>query len=231
MAPQHRCLSQTASATLAPVRNLTLIAALTASTFLTIVTAAPALVIHAPENYDTQTLLRGWAADAAREVPVPSTSIRVRLQGCDTPGAYACLHSGRWGQIIDMPDPSYAVEPSVAGYFGGELALRARLIFIHEIGHAADFQPVRRPWRAAFVHALGLRPIGGTPGLRWKLAYDANGRVVRPSEWFADAYALCSVWPHEPPPLDMRSPGGYDYAPTPEQHNRACRIVRAMRLE
>lgn len=200
--------------------------------------AAPAgaVTIHAPEDYAIEQTLRAWVDEAALHVPTPDRAIRVRLRRCSKPHSMggACVHYGRWGQIIDFPRE--LMQLAAADDIAPGVSLQVRLAFLHEVGHAADLQarPVR-PWRAAFRGIFQLRPTlkpERTIGFRgidpWLLAYTPDDAVRRPMEWFADAYAFCAVWPHGPPGAEALS--GYDYAPTSEQHARACRVVRAMRL-
>ena len=210
---------------------------LTTSIIALLVSAAPAhaLTIQAPQNYTTQTTLQTWTDTAAAQVPTPNRSIRVRLQPCSKPesAGAACVHSGRWGQIIDFPT-------EFVNLLGADdvlpgISFNVELTFIHELGHVADAQPGPRPWRTAFRGVFGLRAaLPAEPALHfrgidpWLLAYTPDNQVVRPMEWFADAYSFCAVWPHEPPPPDQ--PSMYDYRPTPAQHDRACRVIRARRL-
>lgn len=195
---------------------------------------AHAITLHAPESYEAQHLLQQWADEAAREVPMPPVSTRVRLQPCSKPeSSGACVHIGRWGQIIDFPRAFLDLVGT--DQIVANMTLSVRFAFLHELGHVADLRPHnRRPWRAAFRGVFGLRaalpaqPAIGFRGLDpWLLAYTPADEVARPMEWFADAYAACAIWPHETPPTGL-SMSIYDYAPTPDQHARACRIVRAM---
>lgn len=211
---------------------------------LTLLCASPAragIVLHVPENRETERVYRAWLAEGAVNAPQPNVAVRMRLRGCTNPGEVerptrACVHYGRWGQLMDFPDAGYLADPAAAEYVG-DLPLKAKLLLLHEAGHVADLQPyLARRWRPAFLGLLGARraipaPSKGEPGVRvgaWFLAKLPDGSVVTPAEWFAEAYADCAVWPYEYPPSDLISPGGYGYAPTPDQYKKACRIVRAM---
>lgn len=209
--------------------------------FVALLATAPradAITIHAPDDYAAQRLFQQWADEAAQHVPMPDVPVRVRLRRCSKPesAGAACTHVGRWGQIIDLPAELASMKDADPQW--SDMALRVRLLFLHELGHVADLRPAdSRPWRPAFRGIFGLRaalgplPDIGFKGLDpWLLAYTPANKVARSMEWFADAYAACAVWPHEPIPADLESGGGYDYNPTPEQHARACRVVRAMRL-
>lgn len=211
---------------------MTLRALIAAGAVALVPAPAQAIVIHAPQNYEAQALYQQWADDASVNVPVPATSLRVRLTEClkdDGSGVKdgkACVHYGRWGQIMDFPDMTWTTNAAYANY-AGLAPLSARMLFLHELGHVADVQPGPRTQRNAFMGLFGFRRA---PLLSpWDVA-NLPGGVAQPHEWFADAYSLCAIWPHEYPPADALSLVSYDYAPTPEQYERACRIVRALRF-
>lgn len=83
----------------------------------------------------------------------------------------------------------------------------SRPVLLHELGHVFDdaMPAWARTQFAALVHRHDP----------WE------GPVNPPSEWFAEAYALCA----RHPVIRQRYYAAYEYAPTPRRHRRICALI------
>jgi hypothetical protein len=83
----------------------------------------------------------------------------------------------------------------------------SRPVLLHELGHV--FDDAMPAWARERFAALTHRRDP------WE------GPVNPPSEWFAEAYALCA----RHPVIRERYYAAYGYAPTPRRHRRICNLI------
>lgn len=164
----------------------------------TIVAAAAALAVAAPAQagtIDGPDTYRQYAeqAHAQNGVPLPTwvhvevarCPVEVELRGCYEP----------WQRTIYLTPGT------------GE----SQRVFLHELGHAVDYQLFDDAERQGFRNAFGQR-----------FAYDPWWSELghsSPAEWLGEAYATCA--------MGALPDYSYGYAATPTEQAAACAVIRA----
>jgi hypothetical protein len=116
--------------------------------------------------------------------------------------------------VEDSPEGAHVIPPRTIHFYLGEV-VRAedptlRALFLHEVGHVADFTMLRPKLRRAFARLFRFRPAF------W---YDVFG------ERFAMAYAFCALGVPDPPTDYF---WGYGYSPPAWRHKRACALMQRL---
>lgn len=149
---------------------------------------------------------QAWV-DASR-VPTPDVTLTILAD----PNGSACRH--------DAVEHGACTDPATEKIWMNALAANSREIFLHEIGHNADFAMLDDTERAAFMAIYGF--VG---------AWQTGTSTASPHEAFAQVWAECAVKPY----LTRRSMhtlgrgpvfGGQPFAGR-VRHNRACRLLAA----
>lgn len=94
----------------------------------------------------------------------------------------------------------------------------AEMVYLHELGHWFDAHAMTSDARVAFEAILGVAKD-------WWQGPDA------PAEKFAQAFALCALYPVAPKRWPTRPTWGmivYGYGPTLKQHRTACALIAAI---
>lgn len=125
---------------------------------------------------------------AAEHAPVPPF-LRVREEPCPTwPDARGCYDG--YTVYLHVPEDR---------------------VFLHELGHAADYWTLRPSDRDAY------RPLLSLIQPQWSWLGGAYG-TPQAGEWFAESYADCAIDQFQP----RAGEHAYGYVATPEEHARVC---------
>lgn len=184
-------------------------------------TAAQATTTLAGEESQTQALFQSWIASSL--APTPNVTVPLHFDACPqniAPNATWCTDQRTHG-IWTGADYGYLWRsPS----YSDRDHLVVQLTFLHELGHVIDNTVGPKDYRRRFAQIMGYRKGGD-----WLDAQTNDGKWVRPDEQFAMAYGFCSLYAHYDDAAYARSVWwGYSYAPSKDQFERACHLVRSL---
>lgn len=139
---------------------------------------------------DDQVTFQRWVDGSL--IPTPAHRIRLRVSGCVTvTGPRSCATPGL---ILMAPQDA-----------------DNRPIFLHELGHQADYFMLRSRDRYRFRRILGI-----PDSVKWRPGVQ---------EIWATAWSLCARYRVLPAEFETQ----YDYRPLPSVHDATCRFMRGLK--
>lgn len=121
---------------------------------------------------------RNWVREARQQMPVAKVTLRLNRAGCPFVGG-ACYD-----------DETRELYLPLAGR-GGWTYWDERVLFLHELGHAADLRHLNRAERSAFRAAVGTDCSWWST--RCPNPSAGEGEKLPPGERFAEMYAACAL--------------------------------------
>lgn len=158
--------------------------------------SADAATVAAAEDGTPDRPYQAWIDSA--KIPTPSVTVTITERSPMSCGEPACAYPG-------------APANPTAYYIEGEPKHLTRGVFLHELGHVADFAALDDSERQRWIEISGVyeRP--------WWSGPNAS------AEKFAESYQLCATG--RTPMLARHVQGGYNYRVTPQQHRQICRFL------
>lgn len=126
-----------------------------------------------------------WAKDAQAHVPLPDSRVTLDLSSCPYINAIACMTPSRHGRRGTIYLPHVGQHGVSYDY--------ERLLFLHELGHVADFRHLTRAERDEFRAAVGTTCSWWSTRCTIHVPGDPRPAKAPPGEWFADTYASCAL--------------------------------------
>lgn len=173
---------------------------------------ASTFTVSGPDAPEATALYTQWLSESRMPLPEPFV---VEHRDCPEYRAQMCVRSQR--RIMQIPDWSHIFRQASSA----RDRMMYRHAFYHETGHLWDHDHAERTrWRHRFSRIMGQRGRWATRSGVWRISGRAPGW-----EYFADAYALCSLDPVNLPPYDEAWPESYGFRPNAWQHQRVCALI------